>query len=136
MKGLRKLSAFWVLSGTCMASASPPLKVYVTYLGGSFADTVSGMAVDSSGSQYVAGTTASPDFPLTSTALGVPSEKHSCAFVTKFNPTGTAIEISTCVANLGLLPSDRGLWPSDWMPAGICTWQSIRKRFRDPLSQS
>ena len=101
MKGLRKLAAFWVLSGTCMASTSPPLKVYVTYLGGSFADTVSGMAVDSSGSQCVAGTTFSPDFPLTSTALGVPSEVHSCAFVTKFNPTGTAIEISTCVANLG-----------------------------------
>ena len=64
MKGLRKLAAFWVLSGTCMASTSPPLKVYVTYLGGSFADTVSGMAVDSSGSQYVAGTSFSPDFPL------------------------------------------------------------------------
>jgi hypothetical protein len=101
MKGLRKLAAIWVLSGTCMASTSPPLKVYVTYLGGSFADTVSGMAVDSSSSQYVAGTTFSPDFPLTSTALGVPSEIHSCAFVTKLNPTGTAIEISTCVANSG-----------------------------------
>jgi uncharacterized protein (TIGR03437 family) len=101
MKELWKLTAFWALSGTCMASTSPPLKVYVTYLGGSFADTITGMAVDSSGSQYVAGSTNSPDFPLTSTALGVPSETNGCTFVTKFNPTGTAIEFSTCVANSG-----------------------------------
>ena len=55
--------------------------------------------MDSSGSQYVAGSTDSPDFPLTSTALGAPSETSGCAFVTKFNPTGTAIAFSICVAN-------------------------------------
>jgi uncharacterized protein (TIGR03437 family) len=91
-----------------MASASPPLTVYVTYLGGSFEDTVSGMAVDSSGSQYVTGDTNSPDFPLTSTAFGVPSETNGCAFVTKFNPTGTAIEFSTCVPNSGAFAIDEG----------------------------
>jgi len=57
------------------------------------------MAMDSSGSQYVAGSTASPDFPVTSTALGTPSETSACAFVTKFNPRGTAIAFSICVAN-------------------------------------
>jgi uncharacterized protein (TIGR03437 family) len=84
---------------TCIALPSPPLKVYVTYLGGSKADTVSGIAVDSAGSEYVAGTTYSADFPLTSNRLGSPSEGSGCAFVTKFDPTGKSIALSVCIAN-------------------------------------
>jgi uncharacterized protein (TIGR03437 family) len=80
-----------------LAAATPPLIDYVTYLGGSFADTVVGIAVDSTGSAYVAGTTVSPDFPVTSTSLGTPAT-NGCAFVTKFNPSGTAIEFSICLA--------------------------------------
>ena len=72
MKRFWNLAASWALTGICAASPGPPSKVYVTYLGGLYSDTVSGMAVDSSGSQYVAGSTDSPDFPLTSTALGAP----------------------------------------------------------------
>jgi uncharacterized protein (TIGR03437 family) len=74
--------------------ASPPLVDYVTYLGGSFADTAVGIAVDSTGAAYVAGNTASPDFPITSTSLGVPSATAGGAFITKFDPSGTAIDFS------------------------------------------
>ncbi len=81
-----------------LAAAAPPLIDYVTYLGGSYADTVVGIAVDSGGSAYVAGNTVSPDFPVTSTSLGTPST-NGCAFVTKFNSSGTAIDFSICLAN-------------------------------------
>jgi Beta-propeller repeat len=79
-------------------AATQPLIDYVTYLGGSYAESAAGIAVDSTGAAYVAGTTASPDFPVTSTSLGAPST-NSCAFVTKFNPAGTAIDFSVCLAN-------------------------------------
>ncbi len=81
-----------------LAAATPPLIDYVTYLGGSYADTAAGIAVDSTGAAYVAGNTSSPDFPVTSTSLGTPSTS-GCAFVTKFNPSGTAIDFSICLAN-------------------------------------
>src|ERR1700749_4161244 len=81
-----------------LAAATPPLVDYVTYLGGSYADTVAGLAVDSTGAAYVAGNTSSPDFPVTSTSLGTPSI-FDRAFVTKFNPSGTAIDFSICLGN-------------------------------------
>jgi len=88
-----------LLCGIAMgATAATPLIDYVTYLGGSYADTAAGIAVDSTGSPYIAGTTLSADFPLTSTSLGTPSAASSCAFVTKFNPSGTAIDFSICLA--------------------------------------
>jgi uncharacterized protein (TIGR03437 family) len=78
--------------------AAGPLIDYVTYLGGSYAETAAGIEVDSTGAAYVAGTTSSPDFPLTSTSLGTPTTGNSCAFITKFNSSGTAIEFSVCLA--------------------------------------
>src|ERR1700689_2706475 len=82
-----------------VTAASTPLINYVTYLGGSYSDNAAGIAVDSTGSAYVAGSTLSPDFPLTSTSLGTPAANSSCAFITKLNPSGTAIEFSVCLAN-------------------------------------
>jgi len=82
-----------------VAPAAGPLIDYVTYLGGSYADTAAGIAVDSTGAAYVAGTTSSPDFPLTSTSLGTPTTNSYCAFVTKLNPSGTAIDFSVCLAS-------------------------------------
>ena len=79
------------------ATTATPLIDYVTYLGGAYVETADGIAVDSTGSAYVAGTTLSPDFPVTSTSLGTPST-NGCAFVTKFNPSGTAIDFSVCLA--------------------------------------
>jgi hypothetical protein len=128
MKRFWNLAASWALTGICAASPGPPSKVYVTYLGGLYSDIVSGMAVDSSGSQYVAGSTDSPDFPLTSTALGAPSETNGCAFVTKFNPTGTAIAFSICVANwttlaFGMDASKIYTWPS----LNLCSGEKVMR---------
>ena len=78
--------------------AAAPLIDYVTYLGGTYTDTAAGIAVDSTGAAYVAGTTSSPDFPVTSTSLGTPNTSSGCAFVTKFNPSGSAIDFSVCLA--------------------------------------
>jgi hypothetical protein len=75
--------------------------VYSTYLGGSSHESASGIAVDSSGNAYVTGQTTSTDFPVTPgaahTACG--GSPHDCgygdAFVTEFNPPGSALLYSS-----------------------------------------
>jgi hypothetical protein len=63
---------------------------YATFLGGSNGDTGFAIAADSTGAAYVAGTTASANFPLTPGALQQ----------TLTNPSGTAF-ISKVAANAG-----------------------------------
>lgn len=70
--------------------------VYSTYLGGSATDYGTAIAVDSSGSAYVTGIVTSDDFPLANpidAKLG--SHAVDDAFVTKFNPSGSALVYST-----------------------------------------
>jgi len=81
--------------------------VYSTFLGGKgdlrgteppgIEDHVRGIAVDSSGNAYVTGVTRSSDFPTTSGAYQTTVSRISSftAFVTKVNPTGTALVYST-----------------------------------------
>lgn len=71
-----------------------PTLSYSTFLGGSGNDFGYGIAVDSSGSAYVAGETASLNFP---TAAPLQSAKAGGidAFVAKLNPAGTALVYST-----------------------------------------
>jgi uncharacterized protein (TIGR03437 family) len=76
--------------------------VYSTYLGGSGTDYGTAIAVDSSGSVYVTGPTASDDFLLANpidNTLG--SHAVDDAFVTKFNPSGSALVYSTYVGGGG-----------------------------------
>jgi hypothetical protein len=63
--------------------------VYSTYLGGSNNDAGTGIAVDSAGSAYVAGWTASKNFPVTAFAFQQSSKKqgYSDAFVAKIGET-------------------------------------------------
>src|SRR5437588_2630085 len=76
--------------------------VYSTFLGGnggdgniSTSDVGNGITVDGSGSAYVTGSTASPDFPTTAGAVQPTFGGLEDASVTKFNPTGTALVYST-----------------------------------------
>jgi uncharacterized protein (TIGR03437 family) len=74
--------------------------VFSTYLGGSKNDAAVDVAVDSSG-VYVAGQTNSPDFPLLN-AYQNRLAGSSDAFVTKFNPAGTALLWSTLLGGTAL----------------------------------
>jgi beta-propeller repeat-containing protein len=80
--------------------------VYSTFVGGSGDDLGRSIAVDASGNAYVAGLTSSPNFPTT---VGAFDATHNGglfdAFVTKLNPTGSALDYSTF---LGGSNSDRG----------------------------
>jgi hypothetical protein len=77
--------------------------VYSTYLGGNNYDTGAGIAVDSSGNAYVTGATNSSDFPVTLGAFQTVSNAcgDACAFVSKLNPTGSALVYSTYLGGSG-----------------------------------
>ncbi len=68
--------------------------VYSTYLGGADDDSAAGIAVDTTGSAYVTGTTSSANF---STARPFQAAKGggTDAFVTKLNPDGATLAYST-----------------------------------------
>ncbi len=80
-----------------------PTLVYSTYLGGSTTDEAFGVAVDASGNTYITGVTSSADFPTTNgsyqTAQKTPGTTQ--AFVSKNNPTGTALIYSTYLGGAG-----------------------------------
>ncbi len=77
-----------------------PVISFSTYLGGSAGDDLFnfevgfGIAVDSGGNVYVAGLTPSADFP-TQNPYQPSSAGSYDGFITKFNPTGTALIYST-----------------------------------------
>jgi hypothetical protein len=70
---------------------------YSTYLGGSGGSGARAIAVDAAGSAYVAGETIDSDFPVTENAFQKTQhlQDGSNAFVTKFNPAGSALVYST-----------------------------------------
>lgn len=74
----------------------PPL-VYSTYLGGSGigGDSGNAIAADAAGNAYIAGKTRSADFPVTTGVATLATGVIANAFVTKLNPTGTALLYST-----------------------------------------
>jgi len=67
--------------------------IYSTYLGGSAYDVGNAIAVDGAGSAYVTGS-ASPNFPITPGAFQ-PDGSYGTVFLTKFNPSGSALVYST-----------------------------------------
>jgi urease beta subunit len=88
--------------------------VYSTYLGGSGSpynsnnagDEITTIAVDASGHAYVAGTTYSSDFPVSSNAFqttnrAVAANEAPTGFVTELNPTGSALVYSTYLGGSG-----------------------------------
>ena len=75
--------------------------VYSTFLGGSDEDLGFGIAVDSNGSAYVTGATASGNFPTTPGAFQTSFGGTFDAFVTKLNATGSALGYSTYLGSSG-----------------------------------
>jgi hypothetical protein len=80
-----------------------PILAYGSYLGGTVFDEGRSIAVDAGGNAYIVGTAASRDFPTTAGTVkpvmlpreDAPNSFWYDAFVTKVNPTGTAIVFST-----------------------------------------
>lgn len=95
--------------------------VYSTYVGGSglgptgsryTGDHANGIGVDSAGNAYIAGSTSSVDFPTTLLAFQEIDRNTSgllTGFVTKVNPTGSALIYSTFLGGSGPDDEARGL---------------------------
>ncbi|MFN8008575.1 MAG: SBBP repeat-containing protein [Terriglobia bacterium] len=81
--------------------------IYSTFLGGGATDIPYGLAVDDRGNAYVAGFTNSPDFPTTPGSIQTRYANGSTpfgpadAFISKLNPTGTALIYSTYLGGKG-----------------------------------
>jgi hypothetical protein len=75
--------------------------VYSTYLGGNSDDSGLGIAVDASGDAYVAGVTASANFPTMGAFQIAFGGGTSDAIVAKLNPTGSALLYSTYLGGNG-----------------------------------
>ena len=78
---------------------------YSTYLGGADVDACFAMAVDRGGNVYLAGTTASPNFPILQSSLGgtIPSPPiltYSSGFVARLNSDGAALSNSALLGGL------------------------------------
>ncbi|HUO03647.1 MAG TPA: SBBP repeat-containing protein [Candidatus Binataceae bacterium] len=82
-------------------NASGTALIYSTYLGGSAGDFGNGIAVDSAGSAYATGSTSSPDFPTAAGAFQTTLNGTENAFVTKLNPSGSALAYSTYLGGTG-----------------------------------
>jgi hypothetical protein len=69
--------------------------IYSTYLGGNGIDSGYGIAIDSSGSAYIAGSTDSSDFPTTPGAFQTAFGGTTDGFIAKLNPTGSVLVYSS-----------------------------------------
>ena len=72
-----------------------PALTYASYLGGKGQDVGTAIAVDAAGNMYVAGSSASPDFPMVSAYDRSLAKGDSDVFVAKINAAGTAFVYST-----------------------------------------
>lgn len=95
--------------------------VYSTYLGGRSSDFGNSVAVDSSGSAYVSGATASTDFPVTAGSYQTSNHGSYDVFVAKLNPQGTALVYSTLLGGAGAEEA-RGIAVSGSGQALVAGW--------------
>jgi hypothetical protein len=93
--------------------------IYSTYLGGSYQDAATSIAVMESGTAYVAGTTFSGDFPITSGAFQTTNKENygnpgrlddaRTGFVAALNQAGTALLYSTYLGGSSAFLDNSGL---------------------------
>jgi hypothetical protein len=76
-----------------------PTLLYSTYLGGAGTDQPTGIAVDGTGSVYIAGYTNSSTFLLT--AFGAPSANANHVFVAKLDSTGSSLVYADYIGGNG-----------------------------------
>jgi uncharacterized protein (TIGR03437 family) len=69
--------------------------VYSTLIGGSCAQTSAAIALDGNGHAYIAGATASPDFPVTKGALQPTYGGSTDGFLSELTPAGDGLVFST-----------------------------------------
>jgi uncharacterized protein (TIGR03437 family) len=69
--------------------------IYSTYVGGTGGDAAYGLVVDGAGEAYIAGGTASKDFPVTTGAFQTTIQGSRTSFVAKLNPTGSGLAYAT-----------------------------------------
>jgi hypothetical protein len=74
--------------------------IYSTYLGGTLFDHCAGLAVDGSGSAFVAGITQSADFPVAN-AIQPKLLGQANAFVARLDPSGSTLVFSTYLGGSG-----------------------------------
>lgn len=74
---------------------------YATYLGGTAEDDGNAIAIDSSGNTYVAGQTASTNFPTVAGSYSTMNAGGFDAFVTKISADGSTLIYSTYVGGSG-----------------------------------
>ena len=79
-----------------------PVLSYSTYLGGSGGDLAYAIAIDSSLNAYVAGITASVDFPTASGGAQTTYAGGGDVFLSEFNPTGTGLMFSVYLGGSGV----------------------------------
>ena len=75
--------------------------LYSTYLGGSYHDTPTGIAVDSQGNAFVTGYTFSLDFPVTTGAQQANNRGTANSFLAKISPNGDKLLYSTFLGGSG-----------------------------------
>jgi hypothetical protein len=70
-------------------------RIYVTRIGGTGTEVGNAIAVDSSGNAYIAGQTDSNNYPTIGSPIQGQNAGTDDAFISKINPTGTALVYST-----------------------------------------